>query len=187
MRFNMKPGGTFNIRLLPREIMVCVAITRLVMEKRSTEIQNMSLAQAIRIALTELCEAAVTSGVVPAPDEYNYLEEIAQFRRASASRQGMAAAVQIGQTVLQAQLERVHSGGTAAFGKLQVGEPPEPQDSGAVEARRLRAEMAQPRRRDPRALRYDELRFRSEQDPANMSAGEFREMKKLARALGAQT
>lgn len=187
MRVGLKPGEAFKIRLLPREIMVCVAITKMVAPGAT----NLSLAQAVRVGLTELCEAAIKAKVVPEPDEFNYQATVADFRRGTMSRKVSAA-----RTILEEQMRRVSMGQTAAFGGVSLERPTtiaEDRARSAAAVKRALAESevvgtitAAPTRKrvDPRKLRFDELKFKSEQDPQNMEPREFKEMRQLARALG---
>jgi hypothetical protein len=198
-RVGLVAGESFKIRLLPREVMVCVAITKMV----AGDIPNLSLAQAIRIAITELCEAAVQAGLVAEPDEFAYLDTTASYRRSPVQHK-----MQTSRLVMRGQMERVSAGLSAAFsgGKLRLmpqgdgqgpdghTRPPTADELAAhherlvaqVEASDGRAAAEKLRkslRVDPRRLRYDELKFRSTQDPENMSPAEMKEMRRLQKEL----
>ena len=197
IRQGLKPGETFKIRLLPREIMACVAITERVLPSAATK--NLSLAQCVRIAITELCEAAIKSKAIKEPEEFNYQQSIASYRRAP-----MARKVTAGQLAMQVSMERASATGIAALGGMSF----EPQDDGPLviteEDRRRSAEAVKRAlasgaveesgatvarrttraRIDPRKLRFDELKFKSENNAENMEPREFKEMRRLARELG---
>jgi len=192
-RVGFRVGEAFKIRLMPREIMVCVEIAKRVAPAGAA----LSLAQAIRVGFTELCEAAIKCKAVAEPDPFDYEQSVASYRRASLPRK-----LQTSQAVMRVQMERVSAGGTAAFGAVTLNPDQGPLTTEDIEASHERtrraltddgkspAQIARivPRKRvDPRKLRFDELKFRSEQDPANMSAVEFKELRKLQRELSTAT
>ena len=181
-RVGMKPGEAFKIRLLPREIMACAAIARQV----APEVQNLSLAQAVRIAITELCEAAIKAGVIPEPDPFEYVDAVSGYRRGSLSRK-----VQAGRAMLSEQMARVSAGGQAAFGGLSIARSEPEALVITEEERRVRAAAAK-RGEDPVAAfsehrmkrdrvggRMAELAQKANTDPANMTPSEFKELKQL--------
>lgn len=187
MRVGLKPGEAFKIRLLPREIMACVAVAELV---KPAAAQNVSLAQIVRFALTELCEAAIASKLIPEPSDFDYEAATSKYRRGDLGRK-----VETSRVILQGQMERVNAGMTAAMGGLRLNA--QSAEADAIEHARTRDhalglivddKLAQVRvkRADPRVLRLRELLFRSEQDPINMSKSELGEMKKLKRELGVE-
>lgn len=187
-RVGLKPGEAFKIRLLPREIMACVAVAELV---KPAAVQNVSLAQIVRFALTELCEAAIQSKLIPEPSDFDYEATTSKYRRGDLGRK-----VETSRVILQGQMERVNAGMTAALGGLRLApardEDETPQQRAAIRDHALglivddKLAQTKTKRTDPRVLRLRELLFRSEQDPINMSKAELGEMKKLKRELGVE-
>lgn len=194
----MSPGEVVKIRVLPREIQACAAIVRAV----APTVQNLSLAQVVRIGLSTLVESAIKAGAIKEPDPFDYERDTSPYRRGSLARK-----VVTSQVMLSAQKQRASTDmPIALFGALPTPAKDAPLTQEEITATRertlalieqddprtaakLRRELAGAKasavhkRIDPRKLRYDELKFRSEQDPANVSREEFKEMRRLQREL----
>jgi len=160
--------------------MACADVLRLA----GVDISGVSLSSMVRLALNVLIETAIKDGRVPRRDGFEYEQLLMPYKRSNIKTK-----VQVGQVLAHADKLRQGADMTMALGTLPGGELT---DEGSKAAAKLRQQLSAEReahgahsayKRDPRSLRRDELKFRSEQDPANMSAAEFRELRKLQKEL----
>ena len=183
----MTPGERISMRVKPRELMASVDILKAV----GVDIQGVSVSELVRLAFNVLVESAIKNKQIPERDGFEYTELLAPFKRAN-----LRTKVAVGQTIALAELHRAAAGLPPAFGSLP--QPTTVLTDGEIEASRARtramlkadgksdaqiSKILPHKRVDPRKLRYDELRFRSEQDAANMSQREIKELRKLERDL----
>lgn len=183
----MSPGEKVWMRVKPRELMACVDVLR----AAGVDINGVGVSGLVRLALAVLIESAVKAKQIPDREGFEYLELITPFKRAN-----IRTKVQVGHAIRMAELERESIDKPTALGVLPAGKltQAEVEASRARTVRALAEDDPQAaasldrklrRRVDPRILRRDELRFKSEQDPANMSQKEFKELNKLTRELAA--
>lgn len=174
--------------------MACADVLRLA----GVDISGVSLSSCVRLALNILIETAIKHGRIPKRDGFEYEQLLAPYKRSNIKTK-----VQVGQVLAKADMLRVGADMPVALSTLPESDELTEEEIQATRERTLRAleaddpkaaarlrrdlrggEGTSRKRVDPRTLRRDELKFRSEQDPANMTSAEFRELRRLQTELG---
>lgn len=182
----MSPGEKVCMRVKPRELMACADVLRVA----GVDIQGVSLSSLVRLALNVLVESAIKEKRIPDRTGFEYNELLTPFKRAN-----IRTKVQVGQTIALGELHRAAADLPNALGSLPDGQltndeiaTARSRTEAALRAdgkseREIKSIMGGGKRVDPRIFRRNELRAKSEADPANMSTAEFRELRRLDRDL----
>ena len=187
-------GEVVRMRLNPEELMACADVIK----ASGVQVDNMSLSLMCRVALMILVRSAMEQGQIEKRDGFDYSRIIEPYKRAPAKIR-----VRVAHTLNLAEMQRAALDMPTQLGVLPLKQAPlavteedKARSRTAVEqalqadgqsdeqiARTLGKKNVRARV-DPRKLRFDELRFKSEQSPENMEAREFKELRKLGRELG---
>lgn len=154
----MKHGETVHIRLNPEDVMGCIDVCKV----SDVVIPGMSLAQAVRLALSGLLESARKGSIIPRRDGYEYDEMIRPFMQGG--RNGRK--LQISKTIELAEINRVQSDIPSSI----VNIPPAATSARNVKLRRL-------------GPRIDELNMKKDMDAENFTDADQMELDKLIKEL----
>ena len=169
-------GEVVRMRLNPEELMACADVIK----ASGVQVDNMSLSLMCRVALMILVRSAMEQGQIEKRDGFDYSRIIEPYKRAPAKIR-----VRVAHTLNLAEMQRAALDMPTQLGVLPLKQAPlaVTEEDKARSARTLGKKNVRARV-DPRKLRFDELKFKSEQSPENMEAREFKELRKLGRELG---
>jgi len=190
------------MRLTPQELTSCAAIVK----AAGVELPGgTSLSGMARAAVNVLINSAIQCKLIPEPSGWEGVSEYMQYKRSytPAQKGKTAYGFQMDQLRrMQAGMTPVNFG--AALEPLVITDEDRRRNAEAVKRALMsgvvddepgatsprpttNARNARIRKRiDPRKLRFDELKFKSENNAENMEPREFKEMRRLARELGVQ-